>query len=501
MNAMLLRREVLQHLIDPKRDIDKECGYPVDPSIDDYRLLYDREGIATRVVDVFPEESWADDPEVLEEQGGDFTDWEETWNDLVDEFNIYDELLRVDCISGIGSFGILLIGIDDGKALNLPVDGIDLRTGKRATENAPERNLLYLRPLDQSVVTISQFESDRTHPRYGQPVMYQVNMSNDKNGATAAVGTATASTPELQSMDVHWTRVIHVADNRKNSRVFGVPRMKRVFNRLYDLRKLLGGAGEMFWKGGFPGLAFETQPDAAAQGPLTKEEKKTLREEISDYQNGMQRFLALSGMTAKSLAPQVADPSNHFETNIKSICTSLGVPYRIFMGTEEAQLAGAQDKKAWNKRLQKRRTKYVEKGILRPFVDRLIAMGVLAPVERYQVYWPDLETPDAKTKADVAAAFTRALAAYVSGGVDTMILPLDYLTNFCGMDTETATDLLERAVGNVDEKLPDDEPDPADGDPNADPEDTNTPPPKRPKPTRNYGGKAKKKKKVNGGAY
>ena len=33
--------------------------------------------------------------------------------------------------------------------------------------------------------------------------------------------------------------------------------MQRSYNRLLDARKILGGSGEMFWRGGFPGYSFE----------------------------------------------------------------------------------------------------------------------------------------------------------------------------------------------------------------------------------------------------
>lgn len=452
-NEIMTRTALLRKLIDPKRDIDKECGYPSALTIDDYRTIYDREGIGTRVVDIFPEESWKTDPEVLEKADGEFTPWEQQWKDLEEEFNLYHEMLRADCISGIGTFGILLIGIDDGKALSEPADGVEEvenvlpdmgdteKAKKQGTPEKPTRRLIYVRPFDESVVKIKQYETDTTKPRYGQPTLYTITMADD----SVQVKSQGVSAPDSKAMDVHWTRVIHLADNRKNSLVFGVPRLQDVFNRTYDLRKLCGGSGEMFWKGGFPGLSFEMPPGAMGIAAMTEDDKKGLRKEIENYMNGLQRYLALANMQTKSLAPQVADPTAHFEMFIKAICISKGIPYRIFMGSEEAQLAGDQDKKEWNDRLKRRQQKYIAPRILRPFLRRLMNMGVLTRLEKIIITWQDLNSPSDKDKAENGLKRTQAMAAYVSGQVDTLCPPLEYFTHVLSYDTETAEAILEQA--------------------------------------------------------
>ncbi|NIP37253.1 MAG: hypothetical protein GWN12_20630, partial [Thermoplasmata archaeon] len=62
----ITRATLLNKLIDSRRDVDLECGYPKQLTTAHYKIMYDREGIATRVVALMPEESWADDPDVIE---------------------------------------------------------------------------------------------------------------------------------------------------------------------------------------------------------------------------------------------------------------------------------------------------------------------------------------------------------------------------------------------------------------------------------------------------
>ena len=43
VNASVMRSTLLTKLIDPRRDIDDECGYPKEITTEQYRLMYDRE--------------------------------------------------------------------------------------------------------------------------------------------------------------------------------------------------------------------------------------------------------------------------------------------------------------------------------------------------------------------------------------------------------------------------------------------------------------------------
>jgi len=424
-NAHLLRSELLTKLLNPGKDINHECGYPDSIAITDYKRLYIRSGIAKRVVRILPEETWALPPVIFEVEGAKDTEFEKAWKILQEEKRIFHYLQRIDVLSGIGEFGVLLLGIDDGKELSKAVEGIDEVTGEKVGEK--EHKLIYLKPFDQTSVNVKTKENNTSSPRYGFPKTYAIDFE----------GTETSN---LQmSKIVHWTRVLHIADNRETSEVYGLPRMESVYNRLLDIRKILGGSGEMFWKGGFPGLSFETQPE------VEELDTASIKDQMELYMAGMQRYLAMEGITVKSLSPQVSSPKDHVEINMRNIAISLGIPYRIFLGTEEAKLASTQDVTTWNKRLSQRQENYVSPCIIRPFVDRLMKFGVLPEVEKYTVDWPDLNAPTDEDKANVAKALTEAMSKYVSAGVDTLIPPMEYLTMVLGFSQEEA-DVVENAA-------------------------------------------------------
>ena len=446
-NVEFSRSQLVKQLSDPRRNIDDECGYPSTENLDikNYKDMYDREAVAARVVEVLPVESWKVQPEVFETPNNEReTEFEEAWDSLGSQLRgtewyqsekgsvVWEFLLRIDRLSGIGAYGILLIGIDDG---------LDLE--KEAVFGRKDRKVLFFRVFDQSLVTISRFEKDVNNPRFGQPVEYDVSFSTTEGQLTGEVS--------LVIKKVHWTRVIHVADSKGSSEIFAVPRQRAVWNRLSDLRKLYGGSAEMYWRGAFIGLSFETHPQLGGDVPDLKDPVfvAALRGQIEKYENGLQRYLSTTGMTVKSLAPQVVDPTPQIDTQIKAICIKLGVPKRIFEGSERGELASSQDSRAWHSRLKARQNNYLTPNLIVPLVDRLINLGILSQPKEYFVRWPDLDTLTELEQAPVAVQKTEALAKYVQGSVESIVAPFDFLTQVLGFEEEEAEAMIKATMKAV----------------------------------------------------
>lgn len=441
-NAFFLRSQLLNQLIDPRRNIDGECGYPDYISPETYRALYDRHGVGKRVVSIYPEESWAMDPEVYEDEDPTTeTEFEEALDNLIRKRNLWSNLHTADEVSGIGCFGIMLLGFDDGQDMAMPV-----RKGTGDLDEDPpagkERKLLYVRHFDHSLCRVLKYDLDTSSPRYGQPELYSLSFADYRNGEIQS-----GSVAETTMRTVHWTRCIHLADNRKTSDSFGQPRMMCVFNNLMDIKKMLGGSAEMFWKGGFPGFAFESTPNLNDLGADVAIDQAAVAAQMDAYQNGLQRWFALLGVQVKSLAPQVSPAGGHLEEQYKAITVAIGTPMRVFMGSEIGQLASGQDALAWSKRLKRRQDKYVGPYIIRPTIERLIWVGVLpAPKDnKFDIVWPDLSSPTDMDKAQTATARTGALATYVSGGIEQIYPPLEYFTKELGFEIDEAQAILEAA--------------------------------------------------------
>lgn len=443
------------------RDIDAECHYPASVSAltaELYRDMYDRFGIATRVVDLFPMETWGVNPQVYEVEAEDTeTDFERAWKDVsrslggssyfIDEETspIWEYLQRVDRLSGIGRFGVLLLGLGIPGSLEDPVPGFeDDRDDAGMAYAFNQRGgteLLYLRAFDESLVDVDVYESRLTSKRYGQPIYYRLTLSDPM---IQHEGIGHDSGREVR---VHWSRVIHVADNLMSSEIYGVPRMQPVYNHLLDLRKLYGGSAEMFWQGAFPGLSFETHPSL---GNTVRVDHSGMKDQVESYMNGLQRYLAMTGVSAKQLAPAVADPTAHIERTLDAICVQLGVPKRLFMGSERGELASSQDRNTWEDRLNDRRAQYCNPRIIRPFIDRLIGVGVLpAPREGYHVKWPDSYAPTPSERAAVATQRMQAVSAYIQSGADVLIPPMEFLVKELDYDREEAEEILRQSAEEI----------------------------------------------------
>lgn len=628
-NASTMRGDLFRQFLDPRRNIDDECGYPTTSviSADSFKDLYDREAVACRVVQLMPKETWQNSPWVYESDDGKVdTKFEKAWDELGQQLRgeacwfqdeagspIWAELRKGDILSGIGYFGVILLGINDGKRLDQPVDGvvsyesqlIDYPSGKEpgnqagpgprtqnvmvvnerkrsrepitvnvvnrltlkkekrvvgwrvrnhgttrrvypttpaawppgadgietdkvrisepemkdggdgntrkptgwrvdnyralgkgdepipgvttndyplrqpdgslgfaqnpsgtdaqyvgvqlgpseypsAQASKEQRTLLYLRSFDESLVQIVQYEANVNNPRFGHPVMYRITL-NDPREQHSGIGLPMAT------VRVHWSRIIHLADNNQSvgsSPVFGVPRQRPVLNRLLDLKKLYGGGAEGYWKMCFTNMVLSTHPQLGGDVNI---DIAGLRNQVENMQNGLQKWLALTGMTAQGIAPQVIDSSPFIEQAIQAICIQIGCPKRVFMGSERGELASSQDDAAWNDRLRERQNSYNTPCVIVPFIDRLISADILPEPEGYSVEWPDLDSQTDKEKADVALAKTNALSKFLMGSGENGMTLLDFYVKVWGLEEEEAqqiVDNLKKEQDTTDDFIP-----------------------------------------------
>lgn len=442
-NVISTRSQLFRNLIGSRRDYDEILDYPNRITVHNYETMYERMDIAHRVVDIYPDECWSVRPEVYEsDDETEATEFEQAWQDLIEEKDIMYHLWRGDIQSRIGTYGVLLLGFEGD--LKSPVPGV---VGGRGRPSTRERELLYVRPFSESVLSVKRWEKNPNSPRFMFPSVYSIKMG----GVGETQGVSTTEHLPFSEVDVHWTRIVHLADQRGSSQVFGTPALRPVYNRILDLRKTLGGSAEMFWKGAFPGYAFEVNPEFIAAAGLDntdagKEFKEEMRTEFFNFSEGLQRYLSLLGVTAKSLAPQAADPENHVQWQLRAIAMTIGVPMRVFMGSEEGSLASSQDTRIWHKKVKMRQNNYLSPFIVRPFVQRLVDANVLpTPENGFKIHWPDLDVLSEQDNADVADLLTTALQKYQTSGIANIMAPEDYLIRVLGFDRREADKILANA--------------------------------------------------------
>jgi hypothetical protein len=410
------------------RDIYEALGYKQDIQFEDYLARYLRQDIAKAVIDRPVKATWQGPLELVESNEAEDTDFELAWKELDKTLGIKSRLTRLDRLTGIGTYGVLLLGLDDVKSReDFP---------KEATKGS---ELVYVKPFSEKSAKVDQYEDDPQNPRYGLPKLYSIEVADVASGASSNV-------------KVHYSRVIHITEDTLESEVKGTPRLEAVFNRLMDLEKIVGGDGEMFWRGARPGYRGKVDPEYT----MTEGTKTDLQDQLDEYEHKLRRFLINEGVDIEAMEQQIADPSPHVAVQIQMISAVTGIPQRILTGSERGELASSEDRGAWLAYVQSRREDFAEPMIVRPFVDRLIELGVLpTPKEGvYDVKWLDLFSVSEKDRVDIGKARATALREYIQNPIATeVVTPKAFFQFFLGLTTEEITLIEEMNESEVDEEL------------------------------------------------
>jgi len=392
------------------RDVYEALGYKDNLTYFDFATQHSRQDIAKAVIDRPVNATWRGGVSLLESVEDDETPLEQAWDELYQGLRLDQKLPRLDRLAGLGRFGVLLLGLDDVQ------DSIQFREPVQSTG----RRLLYVKPFGEGSASVDRYIDDPSDPRFGLPETYKLELAHPGIQTT-------------QDVIAHHTRVVHVADGLMESEVFGTPRLQAVFNRLKDLEKVVGGSGEMFWRGARPGY----QGKIDSEYGLTSSEEDNLQSQIDEFENNLRRIMINEGIDLQSLAPQVADPTNHVNVQLQMISAETGIPLRILVGSERGELASSQDRSNWLELIKGRREEYAEPAVLNPLAERLIEIGALPPPqeEEFGWRWTDLFAPSEQEKADVGKTRAEALKSYASVPLATEIIPPDqFQKHFLGLD-------------------------------------------------------------------
>jgi len=401
LGAMLERSRLAGQLgmsFGGERDMYKTLGYSETLTFAQYAAEYARGDIAGRIVDLPASDTWREAPELIDgEDEESKTPFLVGMQELVDRLHVWHYLERVDRLAGIGRYGVLLLGARDNQALREPLKP---RSLKATTD------LLYLSVFAEASAQILTFDRDPQSVRFGLPETYQVQMGATELGFASEL--------------VHWSRLIHVADDLLEDEVYGRPRLERVFNRLQDLTKIVGGGAEAAWRVMDRGIHADVRDGFALADP------DAVSDEIENYLHGLQRFIRTQGMTVTPLGADMVDPSGLFGIIISLIAAAANIPQCILIGSEAGELASSQDAAQWAGQIRSRRTKFAEPMILRQFVDRLVWAGALPEPSggKYEVEWKPLFELDETQIATIAGTYANAIAAYATGGSPADVVPV-----------------------------------------------------------------------------
>lgn len=392
------------------RDLYEVFGYPTHLDVNRMRAEYERGGIAKRIVDAYPKATWREPPTIKAAEP-----FVAAFDTLAQQLRLWSVMQRLDRLVQLGHYGVLLLGLDGGEPMHEP-----------AARN--DYTLRYIQPHGEQTAQVTQWETNGASPRFGRPTMYNITTGPNWQGMGGAERT----------LQVHWTRVIHVAEDALESDSIGIPRLEAIFNRLMDTDKLLGGSAEMYWQNVAMMMAFIADKDTKFE----PSEARAMAEQLEEMQHGLRRMLRLRGVDAKNIAPglQGASPGEHIDKQLDIIAGTVGIPKRILLGNEAGELASSQDENTWSARVAERREQYATPCVLLPFIRAGVRLGFL-PGGFESIEWPESDTLGEKGRAEVADTTARAVATYTNAaGADLVVTP-DEFRAILGYDPLTVDEL------------------------------------------------------------
>lgn len=390
-----------------KRDMYKALGYEPTLSVERYRARFRRGGLAHRIVQLWPKVTWRDGFEVNEsEKPRDLTTFEQAWRALDKQFKLTKLFRRADLLGQLSNYSVILIGAEGDLDSELPRGKTPLYFstylgGDNGYQQNPLGSML-ASTLQMTDVVIEAVETDSKNPRFGQPTFYRI-----RNPLSVDF-----------SRRVHWSRVVHIAEDAFEDELYGTPRLEAVWNLLDDLEKVTGGGAEAFFQRANQGLHINVDKDMTFTDPTAAD--KALSANVERYIHNIDRVIKTKGVDINTLGSDVANFANQADTIITQIAGTLGIPKRILLGSEMGELASTQDRDNLADEVRGRRQQHAGPNIVRATVDRLIAYGYLPPSETYDVYWPQKSTLTEGEKAEIAVKW-----ASVNATQGETVFPID----------------------------------------------------------------------------
>lgn len=374
-----------------KRDAYRTFGYDLTLSYGKFVARYRRDGIAHRVVTVWPEATWRKPPSIFDvDDDKRESEFEVAWDALNKRLNMMSLFERLDILQRLGEYAVLFIG----------APGVVTSPLKKVSDQS---KISYLAPYGQGAARITKLVTDPSDVRFGKPLLYSV-------GGTDMSHLETATPLPNVEVNVDSSRVMHVAEGVLEGSLFGTPALEPIWNYLDDLRKITGGSAETYWMTGNRGIHFKMDPD------YQFEDMNKINNNVQEYVHELKRVLVTQGMEAQELGTEVADGTGPFMVAIKCIAGSTGIPMRILLGSEAGELASTQDRDNWNERVNERRLAIAEPFFIKQFIDIMINIGALPQPKNNSigVNWPDLIAFSADQKSQQALRESVAMSNYAN---------------------------------------------------------------------------------------
>jgi len=367
-----------------------QFGYAENLTFDDYMNMYRRVGIAKRIVNITTNYTWRTLPNIV----GTIETKEDSAKPIIDAiellnktFRLFSILKRADRLACIGRYSIVVISTKNDT---------DLSTELPRGTNVNDISLI--NAFSEKQAEISTWVNDTTNPRFGLPETYRIKPDGESGRSQT-------------NYTVHHSRIIHIANNKVDSDIYGTPLLEAAFNYIQDLMKVIGSSAEMYWLGAYAGLVFTEDKDLLQ----TDEQVADMKNAIDEYSNKLRRYLTVKGVEVQPLPSVTPDPTGNVENLVNLISAASDIPTRLLLGSEQGQLASSTDMEMFVSYITGRQETFADNEVLTPFINRLIEYGYIQGVtsDDYMIEWEPLIERNKSDKIKDGSAIITAIRSAV----------------------------------------------------------------------------------------
>lgn len=408
-SRMLTRGEGFDIGTDPKHKcLWSEFGYKERLTYQDFRNMYERQGIAGGAVDKRATKAFETMPWLVEGDE-DAANREETATEK--DFRLFDKRLGfwrvyMDCTvrRSVGNYSAMIIQIADDK-----------KWSERA-ENVNPDDVVKLIPVWEHQLTVSGSNTDETSAAFGQPIMFNYIEDDISSTGTRNVG-------GQRSTEIHPSRVVWFGDLYSNGSepMLGNLMLKKGYNDFVTLEKLIGAGGEGAYKNAARHLAVLFDKDSSFVSDIA-EQYKVPASDVADILQEMARglnsnFDAMYNSNAKSidvLSTSLPDMDTTFTNALASAASSVNTPAAILAEKREGERASTEDQKAFSKSITSYRSIILDREI-QTITTRFSELGMWRGVE-WSAHWDSLLDASDEEKKKIAKEMAQTNQLIVSYG-------------------------------------------------------------------------------------
>lgn len=412
---------------DTLHNIFVDYGYPLSLEFSHFWNMYRRFGVARKVIELPTATCWQSEPEI---EGNER--FMREFEELVKRVDFFTRMKGLDTRQRVGRYAGMFMRVKDGKSPDQPLEGT----------LGGSSQLVEMMPLYESQLEVVESDTNPQSETYGDPVILQYSQSV----------AGSRNEESKQTLNIHASRIVFAAEGADDGWIYGIPALEPIFNSLMDLRKVIGGGAEGFYKNASQSIVFNlTDPSKMTSATADKLEK--FNEQYDDFtKNRMRRSFWTPGMETQTLDSSLVNPKEFAMAALNDVAAGCDIPATILIGQQTGRLASTEDGRQFLS-VQMSRRKNVCTPMLMSVLQWMMRWGIL-PKSDIEIEWDDLLARSDQEKLENAGSMAKVNESQFKSGGEA-VFTSEEIREAGGYDSLPEEDLPDESLPEDDGELPD----------------------------------------------